>query len=88
MAGGGVGVVLIDLQPALIHTEIHAAGDHMMTAALPREAQARPENFRDIEQRQQLSSFITLSVACRYIRCSSLVALISSCSALSVMVKY
>lgn len=26
----------------------------MMTAALPREAQTRPENFRNIEQRQQV----------------------------------
>ena len=53
MAGRGVGVVLIYLQPALIHTEIHTTGNHMMASALPREAQARPENFRNIEQRQQ-----------------------------------
>ena len=53
MAGRGIGVVLIHLEPALIHTEIHAAGNHMMATALPREAQTRPENFRNIEQRQQ-----------------------------------
>ena len=57
MTRGGVGVVFIDLQPALIHTEIHAAGNHMMTASLPRQAQARPENFRDIKQRQQIVIF-------------------------------
>ena len=53
MTGRGVGVVLIHLEPALIHTEIHTTGNHMMASALPREAQARPENFRNIEQRQQ-----------------------------------
>ncbi len=28
-------------------------GNHMMATALPREAQTRSENFRNIEQRQQ-----------------------------------
>ena len=54
MAGGGVGIVLVHLQPALVHAEIHAPGDHMMTTALPGETQTRPEDFRDIKQRQQV----------------------------------
>ncbi len=54
MAGSGISIVLVHLQPALVHAKIHAPGDHMMTAALPREAQTRPENFRNIEQRQQV----------------------------------
>ena len=57
MAGGGVGVVLVDLDAALIHAEIHTTGDHMVTTPLPGEAQARPEDFRDVEKRQQAVVF-------------------------------
>ena len=57
MAGRGVGVVLVDLNAALIHAEIHTTGDHMVATPLPGEAQARPEDFRDVEKRQQAVVF-------------------------------
>ncbi len=53
VAGGGVGVVFVNLQPALVHAEVHAPGDHVVATTLPGEAQTRPEDFRNVEQRQQ-----------------------------------
>ena len=57
MTGGGVGVVLVNLQATLIHAEIHTTSDHMVTATLPGETQTWPEDFRDVEQRQQVVIF-------------------------------
>ncbi len=57
MTGCGIGVVLIHLQSAFIHTEIHTPGDHMMPTTLPGKTKARPEDFRDVEQRQQVVVF-------------------------------
>lgn len=56
MTGGGVGVVLVNLQATLIHAEIHTTSDHMVTATLPRDANVL-EDFRDVEQRQQVVIF-------------------------------
>ncbi len=53
----GIGVVLIHLQSTFIHTEIHTPRNHMMPTTLPGKAQARPEDFRDIKQRQQVVVF-------------------------------
>ena len=57
MARCGIGVVLIHLQSTFIHTEIHTPRNHMMPTTLPGKAQARPEDFRDIKQRQQVVVF-------------------------------
>ena len=52
MAGGGIRVVLVNLNAALIHAEIHTTGDHMVATPLPGEAQTRPEDFWDVEKRE------------------------------------
>ena len=57
MTGGGVGVVFVDLQATFVHTEIHTTGNHMVTATLPGETQTWPEDFWDVEQRQQVVIF-------------------------------
>ena len=57
MTGGGIGVVFVDLQATFVHTEIHTTGDHMVTATLPGETQTWPEDFRNVEQRQQVVIF-------------------------------
>lgn len=57
MARCGIGVVLIHLQSAFIHTEIHTPRNHVMPTTLPGKAQARPKGFRDVEQRQQVIVF-------------------------------
>ena len=54
MAGSRIRVVFVNFQPALIQTKIHPSGDHVVAATLPRQTQTRPEDFRNIEQRQQV----------------------------------
>ena len=57
MARSGIGVVLINFQPVLAHTKIQTSCDGLITAILPREPQAWPKQFRNVEILQQIIIF-------------------------------